>query len=366
MKIGILVLSIGNFGKKGFYNLQEVGLAKSLDKFYDQVIIYKLVNKNENEYTEIIDNTNNTCLKVIPSKSIGSNGNVNLKKLDPKLDALICFSDTQIYFPKIYKWCKKNNIKLIPYIGTINSSSKNIIKRLISNYFTNKNINLYKKLDVVVKTKNLKDELLRKNVLNAKIMNVGLDLDLLNKNYKSINKDELKIKYGFNKEDEIILFVGRLEQEKRPIDIINIFNDISKKDNKYKLLIIGKGSLKDKVINKINELNISDKVKIFEQIENKYIYEVYCISKYFVNLCKNEIFGMALLEAMYYETCVIASHANGPDEIINDKVNGYLVNEDKEISDIILNNKYINAHESILNKFTWDKTINELRGIING
>ena len=31
MHIGILITSIGNFGKKGFYNMQEIGLAKELD-----------------------------------------------------------------------------------------------------------------------------------------------------------------------------------------------------------------------------------------------------------------------------------------------------------------------------------------------
>ena len=43
MRIGLLITSIGNFGKKGFYNMQEVGLAKELDKLIDEVIVYKAV-----------------------------------------------------------------------------------------------------------------------------------------------------------------------------------------------------------------------------------------------------------------------------------------------------------------------------------
>ena len=38
MCIGLLITSIGNFGQKGFYNAQEIGLAKELDKLFDEVI----------------------------------------------------------------------------------------------------------------------------------------------------------------------------------------------------------------------------------------------------------------------------------------------------------------------------------------
>ena len=54
-RIGLLVLSIGNFGNKEFYNLQEVGLAKALSKFFKEILIYKLVERSEQETTEIID-----------------------------------------------------------------------------------------------------------------------------------------------------------------------------------------------------------------------------------------------------------------------------------------------------------------------
>ena len=38
MRIGLLVTSVGNFVNKGFYNLQEVGLAHELDTLFDEGI----------------------------------------------------------------------------------------------------------------------------------------------------------------------------------------------------------------------------------------------------------------------------------------------------------------------------------------
>ena len=43
MRVGLLITSIGNFGQKGFYNTQEIGLAKELNKTVDEVVVYKLV-----------------------------------------------------------------------------------------------------------------------------------------------------------------------------------------------------------------------------------------------------------------------------------------------------------------------------------
>ena len=112
MRIGLLVLSIGNFGKKGFYNLQEVGLARELDLLYDEVLVYRLVGQNEKETTESIAGCKNAVMHLLPSRQTGSNGLPDLNKLDTSVDILVCFSDTQIFFPCVYKWCQKNDITL--------------------------------------------------------------------------------------------------------------------------------------------------------------------------------------------------------------------------------------------------------------
>ena len=49
MRIGLLITSIGNFGQKGFYNAQEIGLAKELDKLFDEVIVYKAVSDSQTQ-----------------------------------------------------------------------------------------------------------------------------------------------------------------------------------------------------------------------------------------------------------------------------------------------------------------------------
>lgn len=59
----------------------------------------------------------------------------------------------------------------------------------------------------------------------------------------------------------IIGFVGRLENQKNPLFLLNIFNEVLKKRSDAILWIAGEGSLKKSMDEKIKTLNIENKVK---------------------------------------------------------------------------------------------------------
>ena len=64
MRIGLLITSIGNFGQKGFYNAQEIGLAKELDKLFNEVIVYKAVPLSAEKSKSLIDCCEHATLSV--------------------------------------------------------------------------------------------------------------------------------------------------------------------------------------------------------------------------------------------------------------------------------------------------------------
>ena len=165
-----------------------------------------------------------------------------------------------------------------------------------------RNLNVYKKIKCLVKNSDVKQRLAEKGVLNTVFAPVGIDLDLVNKDFEQYDKNELKEKYGFKSEDKIILFIGRLEEEKRPVELIEYFEELKKIDENYRLLIVGKGCLYEQMQAAIKEKNLSESIVYIEKIPNNEIWELYRISESFVNLNKQEIFGMVLLEAMFYKT----------------------------------------------------------------
>lgn len=367
MKIGILITSIGNFGQNGFYNAQEIGLAKELDKLFDEVIIYKAVFKTEQYSKRYIEGCSHSTLYQIPVKNKGINGVWKCSVMDGTLDALIYFSDTQLAVPKVYKWCCKNNIQMYPYIGVLESHSTNFIKKMIINIMFNRNIAVYKKCTCFVKTPTVADKLKYLGVNNTVLIPVGLDTSLLHANYKAASRKELRIKYGYQQDDKILLFIGRLIDEKQPLRMIDILSDIRQKDPSYKLLMVGSGALKKVVDNRIKELELCDDIQVIERIPNSKIWEIYRIADVFINLNQYEIFGMALLEAMYYGCKVVAWKAPGPNLIIESGVSGWLVESNDDVIKAINNTCNVSeaAHKRIIEKFSWESSSERIKKIIN-
>lgn len=366
MKIGIIVLSVGSFGTKGFYNLQEVGLAKALDAYGNKVQVYKPVPKSEKETTERIDGTKNGLISYLPSKQIGSNGVPDLAKLDTRLDALICFSDTQIMLPNVFRWAQKYKIPFFPYIGVVESHSNHWVKKTLIDFLFRRNVAVYKKCHCLAKTVSVRDYLKTRNVSHTTVVPVGLDTDLLHDQNEAVCAADLKRKHGYQEADKIILFIGRLIDEKQPVRMIELFSEIVKKDASYRLLMVGKGELKEAVEERIAKYKLQDRVKTMASIPNSEIWELYQLADAFVNLNQQEIFGMAILEAMYYGCKVVAWRAPGPDMIIENGRSGWLAESEEEIIQKVLENKPLGteAHQRVVHAFTWEGSAKKILSVI--
>ncbi len=357
MRIGMLVPSIGNFGKKGFYNTQEIGLAKAMGAVCEKIIVYRAVPENEAECVEKIEGCPNAEYHLISTMKIGSNGMVKTDKLDTSLDALIFFSDTQLCVPKIYEWAKKNNILVFPYIGVLESHSTNKFAKFINNVISKRNIKYYQKSTCFTKTPAVKDALVKSGVPNVIVAPVGVDEDCLKTDYQN-KSDSLRKKWGYHREEKVLLFIGRFTEEKHPEKMISIFQMLWNCNSNYRLVMVGTGELKKSIQDQVERSTYAKAVKFIEKIPNNDIWELYCMADVFVNLNSQEIFGMAILEAMYYGIKVVAVHAPGPDFIIEHGVSGYLANSQQEIIEMIENDSSLSvaAHNRILDKFTWKTT----------
>ena len=115
MHLGILVTIIGGFGKKGFYHSQEIGLGRQLTGMGHRVTIYNCVAKDKPRSCEQLGD--GLEIRYIPVPAIGVHGIMQAKELDAELDGLLLFSDTQLFLPRIYRFCQKHGIAFVPYIG---------------------------------------------------------------------------------------------------------------------------------------------------------------------------------------------------------------------------------------------------------
>ena len=166
-----------------------------------------------------------------------------------------------------------------------------------------------------------------------------------------------------------MLFIGRMANEKQPLKMVEIFRKLYTIDKGYKLLMIGQGELLEQVKHSISENSIDLAVTIIEKIENSIMWEAYRIAYVYVNLNKHEIFGMSILEAMYYECPVVALEAPGPDYIMEHGKYGFFCKDEREICDRLENTcltKDIATSKSRIDiKFMWQKSAKKFIDIIN-
>jgi len=152
-----------------------------------------------------------------------------------------------------------------------------------------------------------------------------------------INENFLVERYK-GKREKVIVSVGRLVKQKNQELIIDAFNDIKDKIPKYKLIIYGEGELRGKFIDKINELNLSDRIFLPGKVDN--IKEKIYKSSLFILSSNYEGMPNSLMEAMSLGLPVIATDCpcGGPKSLVKNGENGVLIPVDgrKELSLAIL------------------------------
>ena len=128
-----------------------------------------------------------------------------------------------------------------------------------------------------------------------------------------------------------IISVGRLEPEKGFLDLVSVFKLMELKDGDVYLNLVGDGSQKDKIFKNIVDNNISRKVRMPGYLDFEELNKLYEKSSLYLMTSYTESFGLVLIEAMSHGIPVIAfSCAEGAKELINNGVNGYLINNRNE------------------------------------
>lgn len=353
MRVGIVVLYCGRSGKKGFYNRQEIGLAKALAQLdYECCVFYP-----DKTATNVYEETASSGVRVIyvPVTTIGVHARFNWHiLLNYDLDVVQINSDNQLFAPSLSAFCDRHGIRQYHYIGTINSDSHGW-KAAFMQIAKKRRYRMLRHNKCFAKTPALAAQLEANGIKNIHVVPVGLDESCI----PEIEHDQMKLrrKLGLPSDKTILLYVGRIDAYKNPLLTVELMKRL---DDHYYMVIIGAGRLSDELADAIDENALVSRIKRIEAIPNSEIHHYYGASDYFVNFNQNEIFGMSILEAMYNGCCVIAYHAPGPDYILGDSEMGILVSDMEEMVNRIQENKRIDreaVERFARSKFNWSCTI---------
>ncbi|OKZ73769.1 MAG: hypothetical protein BHW00_06520 [Clostridium sp. 26_22] len=163
----------------------------------------------------------------------------------------------------IYLYIAKKNKVSIRIAHSHNNSYEKSIKGFLlhilsrfSRLFANVKFACSKDAGVYLFGKNKKFEVIN-NGINIEKFVYNLDF-----------REKIRNNLGLTENEILIGNVGRMEKQKNQLFLIDCFKELTKLKNNYKLLIIGEGSLNDKIIKRIKKHNIQDKVLLLKNVKN--------------------------------------------------------------------------------------------------
>lgn len=197
----------------------------------------------------------------------------------------------------------------------------------------------------------------------------------LNKNcYVIPNAVPFESKYLYNENSKKIVTIGRLSVEKSIEYSINAFAELYSKYPEWSLEIVGEGSESCRLKGLIEQLNLQEYIKITGFNNN--IVDKYKEAAFTVLTSQKEGFGCVIIESKAVGVPVISFDNVGPREIINNRIDGYLVEKNNikeliqamdklmnntELRDVMSREAYVNAKYFSIEKICsmWNSVLNE-------
>jgi len=103
------------------------------------------------------------------------------------------------------------------------------------------------------------------------IFNNGIDIGKFKFNKQ--NRQEIRTELKLEDNTTVIGIVAKLEVQKNPLFLIEIFKEYQKENKNSKLVLVGEGSLKEQMIEKIKEYNLEDNVILLGKRQD--VYKIY-------------------------------------------------------------------------------------------
>lgn len=84
--------------------------------------------------------------------------------------------------------------------------------------------------------------------------------------YDENTRQMVRVKNGISDEEILIGHVGFMDYQKNHYYLISVFNELLKLSSKYKMVLIGTGSLEEEIKDRIESMNLKDKIIMLGQL----------------------------------------------------------------------------------------------------
>ncbi len=147
----------------------------------------------------------------------------------------------------------------------------------------------------------------------------GVDGGKIDVVYNGVDAEEAQPRMGgkIEKDDKIVLFLGRITLQKGPEYFIRAAARVLEKVDNVKFVVAGSGDMAVRMIEEAASLGIGHKVLFTGFLRGKDVDDVYRMADCYVMPSVSEPFGIVALEAIQRDTPTIISKQSGVSEVLS-------------------------------------------------
>lgn len=290
-----------------------------------------------------------------------------LDQINPDLVHINSISLSMSYLSQM--WARKHGKRNVVIQGNYETTQKPVLKQLEILFNSTIGANIIKHADGIGGKTNWACNFIRKYYpAETMLTRIGLDAD----KFKSRVDVDWRKKLGLENK-KILLYVGIQEKRRNPLFLVDI---LARLPEEYVLVMVGNGPNVKEVNERIANLGLRKRCLQLGKLQQDQLPSLYEQSDLFLLASNYEIFGMVILEAMYFGLPVITTLTAGSDAIITNGKDGIIIDKlsveawTVKIRGLVDNPMKLAlmkkaAHSTIENHLIWDKTVNEFINLYN-
>ena len=192
--------------------------------------------------------------------------------------------------------------------------------------------------------------------------------------YNAVEKDisptreKFKLKEYYN----LVLFLGRITIQKGPDWFIKTANEVSKRDDSIRFLMVGNGDMYNRIVEQAASLGIADKIFFCDFLRGYDVDRAYQLADLYIMPSISEPFGITPLESIKNGTPVLISKQSGVSEILQNALVCDFWDTNKMADQIVSTLKDKEALQNLkarsmseLQNISWDNSASNLISIYN-
>ncbi len=175
---------------------------------------------------------------------------------------------------------------------------------------------------VTVSTYNLKKAVQLKFAPRSKFRNIYSGIDF-GRFEVTLGLEQIRNELGISNGEKVVGMIGRLSEQKAPLDFVNAMPKILQAHHDVRFLLIGDGELKEQTLDLARKLKVDSKIQILGFRDD--VPELLHLLDIFVLTSLWEGLGRSLTEAMFMGKPVVATNVEGVPELVKNNETGFLV-----------------------------------------